>query len=125
MIERLLITLLLMGIGIAAYILLKNWQLHRANRLIATSGQSSVIYFRSDHCGPCRIQGQFLQKLQDKLGERVVIEKIDADRDADKAANYGIFTLPTTLIVDRTGKVKHANYGLADVNKLHHQLMNL
>jgi len=33
-----------------------------------------------------------------------------------------VFTLPTTLIVDPHGTVRHANYGLVDARKLAGQL---
>ena len=42
-----------------------------------------------------------------------------------KAERYGVFTLPTTLIVDPKGTVRHANYGLADSRKLANQLRAL
>lgn len=125
MIERILITLALFLLGMIAYILLRNWQMYRAGQVTATSGRSGVIYFRSDYCAPCITQGRFLQELQEKFGERIEVEKINADLEKDTAARYGVFTLPTTLIVDKTGKVRYANYGLADIHKLSHQLMAL
>ena len=50
---------------------------------------------------------------------------MDADVDQAKAERYGVFTLPTTLIVDPMGTVRHVNYGLADTRKLASQLRTL
>ena len=54
-----------------------------------------------------------------------MVEKVDADKDQAAAERYGVFTLPTTLIVDRTGRVRHANYGLTDARRLASQLNSL
>jgi thiol-disulfide isomerase/thioredoxin len=63
----------------------------------------TTLYFRSDYCAPWVTQARFLQELQAEFGGRVAIEKIDVEIESQKARSYGVFTLPTTLIVDRTG----------------------
>ena len=88
-------------------------------------GKPAILYFRSDACAPCATQGRFLQQIQDEFGDRIVVEKVDADVEQAKAERYGVFTLPTTLIVDPKGTVRHANYGLADPHKLANQLRTL
>ena len=125
MLERLLIVILLAGAGAAAYAALKSWHMHRATGVSAGRGIPSVLYFRSDSCAPCVTQWRFLQQIQAQFGGQVSIEKIDADSERDKAERYGIFTLPTTLILDGTGAVKHINYGLADARKLVEQLQSV
>ena len=44
------------------------------------------------------------------------------ERDPDTATRYSVFTLPTTVLVDADGRVRHVNYGLTDANKLGRQL---
>jgi len=46
------------------------------------------------------------------LLHRIVVEKVDADVEQAEAERYGVFTLPTTLIVDPQGTVRHINYGI-------------
>jgi hypothetical protein len=53
---------------------------------------------------------------------RLAIESIDAEQDPDKAAQYHIFTLPATVIVDKLGVVREINYGLTQPQKLKKQL---
>ena len=50
---------------------------------------------------------------------------VDAERDPDTAAHYRVFTLPTTVLLDSRGQVRHVNYGLTDAHKLGRQLAQL
>ena len=127
MFERLLLTLGLMLLGIAAYVVLRQVHLRRASRGLpaVAVGKPVILYFRSDACAPCAAQGRYLQQLQAEFGDFIVIEKVDADVDLATAEKYGVFTVPTTLIVDPQGTVRHANYGLADARKLAGQLRSL
>jgi thioredoxin 1 len=84
-----------------------------------------VLYFRSDRCAPCTTQGRVLQQIEEEFAGQVSIQQIDADLEREKAASYGVFTLPTTLIVDPTGQVTHVNYGLTDAGKLTQQLQSI
>ncbi len=125
MLERVLIALALALLGIGAFALFRLTHLRRASRVATAIGKPAVLYFRSDTCAPCVTQGRFLQQLQAEFGDQIVIEKVDADVEQTKAERYGVFTLPTTLIVDPAGTVRHANYGLADTRKLASQLRTL
>ena len=124
--ERIVITLVVIAAGLAAYWLLRQWQQRQvAAAGEATTGRPTILYFRSDHCAPCAAQGRYVDQLAAQLGEAIAIRKIDAEREADTASRFGVFTVPTTLIVDAAGQVRHANYGLADSTKLAAQLRRL
>ncbi len=130
MLERLLIAAALIVLGLAAYRLFAQW--HRARASHAAVSQHStpattpaILYFRSDQCAPCTTQARFLEQLAAQYGPRVAIQKIDADREPETAGRYGIFTIPTTLVLDQAGQVRHANYGLADTRKLTAQVQPL
>ena len=125
MTDRIIITLVAMAAGVAAYLLLQRWQRRRASLATVATGRPTILYFRSDHCAPCAAQGRFLDQLADRLGEGLAVQQIDADFEADIAARFGVFTVPTTLVVDGAGLVRHANYGLADARKLTAQLRHL
>ena len=131
MTDRILIALLVMAVGVAAYLLLQSWQRRKASLALtsagdaapdAEAGRPTLLYFRSDTCAPCVAQSRFIDQLAAQLGESVAVRKIDADLDSDLASKLGVFTVPTTLIVDAAGQVRHANYGLADAGKLAAQL---
>ena len=122
MVERLLLALLFVMAGMTAYLLYNRWHLRSASRYTSALDRPAVLYFRSDRCAPCVPQARFLHQIQETFGEGLAIEKIDADIELEKTQRYGVITLPTTLVVDRNGVVRHANYGLADAGKLARQL---
>ena len=125
MLDRILLSLALIALLFVAYRLVQRRHLVRlrAARLqVGQSPQPSLLYFCSDHCAPCVTQEQFLRQLPDQVTRQVRIEQIDAEKESETAARYGIFTLPTTMLVDRQGSVRHVNYGLTDARKLASQL---
>jgi thiol-disulfide isomerase/thioredoxin len=129
MVERLLLSLAITLLGVALLAALR--RLHRRlvsdqpAATVASHRQPAILYFRSDHCGPCLAQSHHLRQLQRDLDGRLAIREIDAERERDLAARYGIVTLPTTLVIDGHGQVKHINYGLAASATLAHQLENV
>jgi len=127
MFERVLLTALLIALGFGAYAIGQRWHLRRASRQTGSirPGRPAVLYFRSDHCAPCATQWRFLEQVQAQFGATVTIEKIDADLEPEKTERFGVFTLPTTLLVDAQGVVKHANYGVADARKLGAQVQGM
>jgi thioredoxin-like negative regulator of GroEL len=127
MLERIVISLALIAVLLVAYRLFEAGHKARASSAkLSTRGdfarQPSLLYFRSDHCTPCVTQAQFLQQLPEQMTRQIKIEQIDAEKERDLAAKYGVFTLPTTMLVDRQGSVKHVNYGLIDAHRLTSQL---
>lgn len=126
MIERLLLTIILASLGIVAFTTMRYWHMRQASKANGTYPEPvdrpTLLYFRSDSCAPCVTQAHYLQALERKYSGRVDIQKVDADVEPELASRYGIFTLPTTLIVDRSGEVRHINYGLTATGKLAQQL---
>ncbi len=130
MFDRILISLALIILLLAAYGLFQARHRVRAQKAvrrqpIMANGQPSLLYFWSDDCAPCVTQAQFLRQLPEQVREQVRVEKIDAEKEPEMAATYGVFTLPTTMLVDGQGSVRHVNYGLTDVRKLTGQLENI
>lgn len=133
MIERLILTGLLLVIGCSTYSLLTRRQLCRLARFTTKTdpvlgrlrpGVPAVVYFTTPGCVPCRVQQQpTLAALHQELGdEQLQIIKIDAAREPDLANRWGVMTAPTTFIVDSKGKTRTVNHGVADIRKLKHQL---
>jgi hypothetical protein len=124
MIERLIITLLLVAAGSGAYLALARRHSQSVSRL-APPGGPALLYFRGDHCAACSAQGRYLEQLMAQWPGRITLEIINAEADVERAAGHSVFTLPTTMVVDRSGAVRHINYGLADAGKLGRQLESL
>jgi thioredoxin 1 len=129
MVERLLLSLAIALLGAALLLALRRLHQRRASRQLAGTASAdrrpAILYFRSDHCAPCVAQSHHLRQLEQELDGRLAIREIDAERESDLAARYGVVTLPTTLVADGRGKVKHVNYGLVASSALARQLENV
>ncbi len=126
MIERLLITLLISTLAVLAYRLFITYQRERAtlvSQAIGNHHHPRLLYFGSQTCGACIAQGHYLAKLEAPF--RAMVEAIDVEKMPHLAQQYGIMTLPTTILIDGTGKVRHINPGLTNPFKLTRQLEDL
>ena len=122
MLERLALVLVLAAAGVAAYALLR--QLHLRQMPAVAAVEPTLLYFRSDSCAVCPTQGRYVDQLAAQWAD-LTIERIDAERDPETAARYRVFSLPTTVLIDGRGQVRHVNYGLTDAHKLGRQLAQL
>jgi thiol-disulfide isomerase/thioredoxin len=133
--ERIGLTLLIAGAAVVAYGLVQVVQRRRAaearRRETAvpedcepvsrgTPGRPQVLYFRSDHCTACQTQARFLEKLPPSV--LALVEKVDVDREPERAEAYNVLSLPTTMIIDAAGEVQHINYGVVPARRLNTQL---
>ena len=130
MLERLWIALGIIVVAGIAFVIV-NW-LQRRRATSAARGEAGgpstghgprVLYFRSDDCTSCATQSQQLEELDAQT--RSLIEKVDVDRERERAEAYNILTLPTTLVMDETGEVKYMNYGVVSHRRLREQLASL
>lgn len=131
MIERVLILLALVGAALLVWRLLHRWSLGRLQQtaprdpLLAgvRHGTPVIVYFTAPFCAPCRtIQKPAIERLQQELGEALQVIHVDASQDEEAAARWGVFSLPTTVILDQHHHVRHVNRGVVTREKLHLQL---
>jgi thioredoxin-like negative regulator of GroEL len=125
MIIRFALTLVIILTSLALFLALRNEQIRRANkneRVLPIGHNPSLLFFSRDSCAPCLTQDSYLDKLEPELQGKLSVEKFDVDLNRVLANQLGIFTLPTTVLVDRSGQVRHINYGLTTAAKLEGQL---
>ena len=131
MLIRVVITVALILFGLVSYGILRALHHHRlqqaasAHQSPRAGDQPRLLYFCSDHCAPCLTQAKVLEQLPAALAQQVAIEQVDVERERETAAHFSIFTVPTTLLLDRKGQVRHVNYGLTHSRKLIYQMENL
>ncbi len=70
-----------------------------------------VIDFFANWCGPCRMMGPILENVQNELGDKVQIYKVDVDESENLARRFGIMSIPTILIY-KDGEIVKKQIGL-------------
>lgn len=86
-------------------------------------GVPTIVYFTTPGCMPCRYQQKpALAALQAELGDGIQIIEVDAAEQPDDAKRWGVFTAPTTFILNAEGAPFTVNHGVADAQKLARQV---
>lgn len=68
----------------------------------------AIIDFYADWCGPCRKVAPVLEELAKEYAGKIVIYKIDTEKDKELAQQFGIQSLPSLLFVPMNGKPQMA-----------------
>ncbi|HEY8756041.1 MAG TPA: thioredoxin family protein [Candidatus Dormibacteraeota bacterium] len=89
-----------------------------------TRGQSpDILYFTGENCTVCHVaQRPALQRLRDVIDD-VAIREIDVALDPGSARSYRVMTLPTTVILDSSGRATAVNAGFATDSVLRDQVL--
>ncbi len=129
-----LLSRMLLAIGIFSAGLSVFWL---ANRLILTRtrqerrgleylqpGIPAILYFTTPDCAPCRTrQRPALEALQAKLGaEGVQVIEVNAAAQPELADSWGVLSVPTTFILDRSGRPRRVNHGVQNTRALQNQI---
>ncbi len=86
----------------------------------------AVLYFTTSTCGQCRLrQTPILRRLEAEWGEAVHVCTIDAVAYQDLARHFGIFTVPSTVVLAADRRVVAINHGLVEAARLREQVGRL
>ena len=117
-------------------------------RLSDYEGKIVVLNFWATWCAPCRWEMPALEQLYNEYRDRdVVLLSINVsesaseiaafaqewsltfpilrDTELEAAKTFGIRSLPTTFLIDRTGKVRMGKVGMIDVTSITQQIEDL
>ena len=91
--------------------------------LRVADGCPTILGFTGEYCLPCRTQQHpALESLRAHWGDALHVVEVDALERADLARQYGVLTVPTTVVLDGARNVVAINYGVASAEKLHSQI---
>ena len=63
-----------------------------------------IVDFYADWCAPCRQLAPALDEMAKKYEGRLIIYKVDTDKEQLLSQNIGIGSLPTLIFISKTGK---------------------
>ena len=125
MLERVLVTIGVVIAGIVAYrVLLLVQQRQVSRRAQAGDGQSraTLLVFTSPTCAPCKLQQlPIVNRLLADWSDRIDVRVIDVTEQPEVAQQYGVWSLPTTIVLKADRSVVAINQGVAHEKKLRAQ----
>lgn len=69
-----------------------------------------IVDFWAVWCGPCKMIEPVLRKVAEEQGDKILVAKINVDKDQEWASRYGVQGIPTTLFVYK-GNILHRQVG--------------
>lgn len=70
---------------------------------IKNSDKPVLLDFFAEWCGPCRMVSPFIEEIAEE-NPQIVVGKINVDEEQELAEKFGVFSIPT-LIVMKNGEV--------------------
>lgn len=69
-----------------------------------------LVDFWAPWCGPCKMIAPVLEELDQEMGDKMKIVKIDVDDNQETAGKYGVMSIPTLLVL-KDGEVVETSVG--------------
>ena len=67
------------------------------NQLVLKSDKLIIVDFWATWCGPCRMIAPILKNIAKDYQGKVIVAKVDVDKNREVSARYNIQNLPTTM----------------------------
>ena len=64
----------------------------------------AIVDFYASWCGPCRMVAPILEELAAEYAGRIVVYKVNIEKEPDLSAAFGIRSIPSILFIPLSGK---------------------
>lgn len=82
---------------------------------VVETEKTVLLDFWAGWCGPCRMLGPVLEKLDQEVD--IVIGKVDVDAEEELAASFNISSIPALFVI-KNGKVVNKSLGYQGLDSL-------
>ena len=72
----------------------------------------AIVDFYATWCGPCKTLSPILDQLVKEYDGKIIIYKIDTDKERELAAAFGIRSIPSLLFIPESGQPQMAQGAL-------------
>lgn len=75
----------------------------------------AIVDFYADWCGPCRMIAPSLEKLAAEYDGKIIIYKVDVDKEPALAQKFGISSIPSLLFIPMNGEPQQVKGALPKI----------
>ena len=79
-----------------------------AKEWIYEGDKPAIVDFYATWCGPCKRVAPILEELAKEYEGKIVIYKVDTDKEPELAKAFGITSIPTLIFIPKTGNPQAA-----------------
>ncbi len=68
--------------------------------IVLKSDRPVMLDFYAQWCGPCKSLIPTLENLAAQYEDKVIVAKVNVDKERDITTNFGVMNLPTVLVMN-------------------------
>ena len=93
---------------------------------VIRSGPFILLYFTAPTSVLCKTaQGPAIEKLRSRLGNGLQVLVIDVTEQPELASLWGVWSVPTTFLINSSGELSNINHGVARAETLLMQMYGM